>query len=196
MRVAVLCVVLCILVLSGNAQKADLPHNAEADTPATIEDTTVLERPSERNPKRAALLSLAIPGLGQAYNKKYLKIPVVYAALGTAGYFFVSNRLEYAKLKAAYVQDSENTTGDFSEYHDLGYTLVDIQAAAEQYQTWSEYAGVAIFAVYALQVIDATVDAHLFYFDVDDDLSLNIQPKLQLNPTGGLSQGVALSLKF
>ncbi len=191
-----LCVVLCILSLSGNAQKANLPHKAEADTLSTVKDTAVSDRPSERNPKRAALLSLAVPGLGQAYNKKIWKVPIVYAALGTAGYFFVSNRLEYAKLKAAYAQDSENTTGEFSEYYDLGYTLTDIQSAAEQYQTWSEYSGVAIFAVYALQVIDATVDAHLFYFDVDDDLSLNIQPKLQLSPSGGLSQGVSLSLTF
>lgn len=186
--------------MSAHAQvdsvKKSLPHQVKADTLSSVADSTNETRPSQRNPKQAALMSLVVPGLGQAYNKRYWKIPIVYAALGTAGYFFVSNRVQYNKYKDAYVQDSQEGATEFSEYTNLGWTLTDIQGAAEQHLTWSEYAGVAIFAAYALQIIDATVDAHLFYFDVSDDLSLHVQPTIQLTPSMATSNGLSIALTF
>lgn len=141
-------------------------------------------------------MSAVCPGLGQVYNHKYWKLPIVYGALGTAGYFLISNRTTYNNLKAAYIKDINPKDGDVSIYYDQGYGLSDIQTAAEQYQTWMEYSTVAFAAIYVLQIVDATVDAHLYYFDVSEDLSLRIEPTLLQTASRGPINGLTLSLTF
>lgn len=180
--IGIILVLHCTMGFSQNdSSEVLLPHKKPSDTlsKTSTTDSTSLARPTERNPRRAALMSAALPGLGQIYNKSYWKLPIVYAGLGTAGYFYFNNRRYYNELKAAYLQDLATDDGDVSTYYDQGYTLTDIQSAAEQYQTWMEYSAVAIIAAYILQVVDASVDAHLYYFDVSEDLSLQWSPTLQ-----------------
>lgn len=141
-------------------------------------------------------MSAILPGLGQVYNHKYWKVPIVYAGLGTAVYFINYNRQNYLDLKRAYVRDTNTTDGDVSEYFERGVTLEQIRNGADQYRTWMEYSYLAFFAVYALQIVDATVDAHLFYFDVSDDLSMRFQPTLQYAGTREPIHGLALQLTF
>jgi len=188
-----------VVCLSQNdSTKSRLPHKQPSDTLSKVQalDTTIVVRPTERNPRRATILSAVAPGLGQAYNKKYWKLPIVYGGLGTATFFFFNNRAYYREFKAAYIQDVNTLDGDVSKYKDLGYTKADIQSAAEQYQTWMEYSAVAFLAVYVLQIVDASVDAHLYYFDVSDDLSLNLAPTIQYTPTYRPVNGLALNLTF
>jgi hypothetical protein len=177
----------------SDSNKAILPHKLATDT---VSINTPEERPTERNPKRAAMMSAVCPGLGQIYNHKYWKLPIVYAALGTAGYFVISNRSYYNNMKAAYIQDINDEDGDVSIYYDQGYGLTDIQNAAEQYRTWMEYSAVAFTAVYVLQIIDATVDAHLYYFDVSDDLSMRLEPKLLYSVSRQPVHGLSLNFTF
>ena len=196
--------VIIVLIVNGfycNAQKdsakVTLPHKLDSDTLASNNtDSGSIARPTERNPRRATLLSAVAPSLGQAYNKKYWKMPIVYAGLGTAGFFFFNNRKYYNEFKAAYIQDVNIGDGDVSKYYDLGYTKSDIQSSAEQYQTWMEYSAVAFIAVYVLQIVDASVDAHLYYFDVSDDLSLNVTPTLQYTPNHRPVNGLGLQITF
>ncbi|MDC1221574.1 DUF5683 domain-containing protein [Salibacteraceae bacterium] len=181
----------------SDSSNAKLPHKLDADTLVSSEsDTGFIARPTERNPRRATILSALAPGLGQAYNKKYWKMPIVYAGLGTAGFFFFNNRRFYNEFKDAYIQDVNIGDGDVSKYYDLGYTKTDIQSAAEQYQTWMEYSAVAFLAVYVLQIVDASVDAHLYYFDVSDDLSLNVSPTIQYTPNYRPVNSLGLQLTF
>lgn len=182
-----------IALCQTDSNHSKLPHKLASDT---LNKELPAARPTERNPKRAALMSAVCPGLGQVYNHKYWKLPIVYGALGTAGYFLISNRTTYNNLKAAYIKDINPKDGDVSIYYDQGYGLSDIQTAAEQYQTWMEYSTVAFAAIYVLQIVDATVDAHLYYFDVSEDLSLRIEPTLLQTASRGPINGLTLSLTF
>jgi hypothetical protein len=160
------------------------------------EDSVPETRPTERNPKRASLMSAVVPGLGQIYNKKYWKLPVIYGGMGVATYFILSNRSQYLGFKKAYVQDINTEDGDVSIYYDRQIDKATIQAAAEQYRTWMEYAYIGLGAIYLLQIVDAAVDAHLYYFDVGDDLSLQITPSLQYTASRTPVNGLSLRLTF
>lgn len=191
LRYILLPLVLCTGSLC--AQETTTPFKKQE--PDTLAADT-LPRATKRHPGRAALMSAILPGLGQVYNHKYWKVPIVYAGLGTAVYFINYNRQNYLDLKRAYVRDTNTTDGDVSEYFERGVTLEQIRNGADQYRTWMEYSYLAFFAVYALQIVDATVDAHLFYFDVSDDLSMRFQPTLQYAGTREPIHGLALQLTF
>lgn len=195
---------LAILTLSlGLQAQTDSSATEENEAPrllseeaSTIEDDSIVFRPTERNPKRAALMSALVPGLGQIYNKKYWKLPLVYGGLGTAGFFIGYNRVWWQRYKNAYVTDTNVTDGTTSIYYAQGVSLDQLRAAADQHRTWMEYSYLAFAAVYALQIIDATVDAHLFYFDVSDDLTMRIQPTLQYTRKRDPIHGLALNFTF
>lgn len=145
-------------------------------TKKTVSDTT--KKKAEHSPRKATIRSAIIPGWGQAYNKKYWKIPIVYGALGTAAGFFVYNRREYIDARDAYRNKMD---GDASNDHLMKpkFQPVDPEAvrqyriAVRQYVDYS----VLIFAVlWGLNVVDATVDGHLKAFEVSDDLSMRINP--------------------
>lgn len=166
---------------------------AQTDSiPQPATDTN--SRPSSRHPKRAALLSAALPGAGQAYNHKYWKMPIVYAGLGTSVFFIVRNYSNYRLFADYYAWDSDTASSIKSPY--FGQTpLSALQEQAEQYRRWMEISFLAATTVYLLQIVDASVDAHLYYFDVSDDLSLRWSPTF--NPTArGATAGLSLQLKF
>lgn len=190
---------------------------AQVDSAATILDQqqnivvegkavnpdTLAKKPKTRNPKTAALLSAVLPGAGQAYNKKWWKMPIVYAGLGTATYFIITNRTEYIRYRDAYVIDNNDTIDLTSEFNPGDLTQSELEQLlrlerqyADQYRTWMEYSFIGFFAVYALQIVDATVDAHLFSFDVTDDLTLNALPTFQYTATRIPVTGLRLSLNF
>jgi len=166
-----------------------LPHKLDADS-------TTVEKPETRSPRVAAIMSAAVPGLGQIYNKKYWKLPLVYGALGTAGYFYVANRVQWLDYKTAYLNDLDEENPP-SSYALEGATTDQLRSAADKSRGYMEYSVIAFGIVYALQIVDATVDAHLFHFDVSDDLSLRVQPELMNNPYRAKPvQGIGLNLTF
>ena len=189
-RIAIYCIIsVCSLPLFSqeDSVKTILPHKLEADT--------LEPAPTQRNPKRATLLSAVLPGSGQIYNRKYWKLPIVYGALGTAGYFFFDNRSRYLPFKEAYVIDADTTDGLISEYYGDA-SLDQLRGAADQYRKWMEYSAIVFTIFYALQIVDATVDAHLFYFNVSDDLSMRIEPMYQTHRIAGPIPGAGLTLTF
>jgi hypothetical protein len=196
--IAFLSLFLCAFALNAqdDTSAITLPHAVPADTALAEALDSNAARPTQRNPKRAALMSLTVPGLGQIYNKRYWKLPIVYGALGTAGFFVIRNRILFEEFKDAYVRDFNTLDGDVSGLSDLGYTLPALKEEAEFYQTNMEYAGVAFIAIYLLQVVDAAVDAHLYYFDVSEDLSFNWQPTIQYTATQRPINGLSLALTF
>jgi hypothetical protein len=123
------------------------------------------------NPKKATLYSAILPGLGQAYNEKYWKIPVIYAGLATTGYFMYVNNVEYKRYKDAYkirMDDDPNSIDEF----DGKYNDQSLKNIRDYYRRNFELMIVATAAIYALNIIDATVDGHLKDFEVNDDISL------------------------
>lgn len=169
--------------------------HAQADT-ANIElaDST---REKEHSPTKATIMSACLPGLGQLYNKKYWKIPIVYAGLGVMTYFIVFNADEYLTFKCAYIESANgNTNGNYSNLTQK-YTKDELLSAREYYQRNLEISCLITAVWYALQILDATVDAHLSTFNISDRLTLKAGPSIQpVGITGRTSAGIKLSLNF
>lgn len=147
-------------------------------------------------PRKAAILSAVLPGLGQVYNKKVWKVPIIYGGLAGLGYFFVSNNTQYnfyrKNLIAFYDEDSTtlNTTP---------YSGEQLKTQKLYYRKYRDYAAIGMGLIYLLNIIDAHVDAHLKTFDVSDDLSLRIEPwhtGINLNGQTHTVKGLSLKLTF
>ena len=147
------------------------------------------------------MYSAIIPGLGQAYNGKYWKIPIVYGAIGTAGYFIYYWYDFYDELRTAYkyrTDDDPLTVDLIYDYIADDAYLYDRVSLAKQY---TDLMVVLTAATYVLNIVDAVVDAHLYDFNVSDDLTMQIHPYFNPNlasvntfqPTYGI--GLKFSLK-
>ncbi len=127
------------------------------------------------NPKKAGLLSLVIPGAGQIYNKRYVKAPIVWAVLGSFGYFYIQNNSEYQKARTSFVSLIDTISSNNIPYN--GSTnLAEVTAFKNNYRSNRDLFLILGVVFYGLQIVDAVVDAHLMGFNVNDNLSLHIQP--------------------
>lgn len=147
------------------------------------------------SPARAAFYSAVLPGLGQAYNGKYWKIPIVYAALGAGVYFYLDNDKQYDRYRDAYKSRlAGKTTDEFSDEN--GRPIVSTNGLIQGqkfYQRNKEISILVTVGMYALNIIDANVDAHLSQFNVSEDLSL--KPTLDFDRHSGQA-GYGLTLNF
>lgn len=148
-------------------------------------------------PSRAAFYSAVLPGLGQAYNKRYWKIPIVYAGIATGVYFYIQNNDDYNRFRDAYKRRLAGFTDD--EFFGDGDTpvisndrLIDAQRSAQKNKDISLIVAIGF---YVLNIIDANVDAHLRQYNVSEDLSL--EPNVEINPVNAQpNYGLSLSFKF
>lgn len=146
------------------------------------------------SPKKAVLLALALPGSGQIYNKKYWKLPLVYGGLiGSVSYtIFNHNKFkEFDEALAIRNAGKEGVVDKFvGKYDDESLSRITLEYRNERDR------GILITAgVYILQMVDAYVDAHLFDFDISDDLSLNVSPSFNYDIASQNMQ-TGLSLNF
>ena len=150
---------------------------------------------------KATLYSMVLPGLGQGYNKKYWKIPIIYAGFGVFTYFIVFNNNEYKKWKEAYIYALENPDGDVPPINDYyekyGYDPDILREQKDYYRRNRDLTYILTGLWYLINVLDAAVDAHLMTWNVDDDLSIRVEPEFY-QPTYGFKPGggLKLSLKF
>jgi hypothetical protein len=149
----------------------------------------------KHNPKTASWLAL-IPGAGQIYNKKYWKLPIVYGGLGATAYciyYYQDLASTYRTERVARLnKDSVNFNIDLAGESD--YT---VEQNRNLYRRNMEICVAACAIVYALSIVDACVDAHLFYYDVSDNLSMAIRPKINYNPVNRTAApSLALIVKF
>ncbi len=149
------------------------------------------------SPLKATLYSAVLPSAGQIYNgskkegsffRKYWKVPIVYAGIGTCVGFIVFNDNQYKIYKKEYI--ASMTGGERT----MGGSSTQLNQIQEQYHQWRDLSYLALAGVYLLQIIDANVDAHLFYHDVSRDLGLYFHPSV-VN-TGYVSPGLGLTLRF
>ena len=122
------------------------------------------------------LPSTLLPGLGQAYNKKYWKIPIVYAAIGTGIYFYVTNNNQYNDVRDAYKRRLAGFQDDEFQGQLTDDGLLEAQKTLRRNK---ELSLLITFGLYALNIIDANVDAHLMQFNVNDDLSFKPHYKIE-----------------
>jgi Family of unknown function (DUF5683) len=199
-----------LMSFSVHAQTPDSLAQAKADSlfPALPDSFLIVKKKGfirrfltdgYPNPRKAAFMSLAVPGLGQAYNKKWWKLPIVYGAIGTAVYFEIQNIRQYRGLRDNYillVDDNPNTNPT-----ELPYTQItsaeSMRRYRDQWKRYVEQTSLAVGFIYLLNAADAFVDAHLSRFDVDDDLSFRLQPKIEsiagFGPVFGLGIQIPLS---
>jgi hypothetical protein len=161
-------------VFSVNAQRKS------RDT-LIIKDSVSFKRsnPDPLGPSKAAFYSAILPGLGQAYNRRYWKIPLVYAALGTGIYIYIDNTNEYNRYRDAFKRRLAGFTDD--EFYDLNDDNPEgsppdvsdqaLRDAQEVFQRNRELSLLITVGLYLLNILDANVDAHLQQFNVSEDLS-------------------------
>jgi hypothetical protein len=144
---------------------------------------------SNKSAHKASLFSAVIPGSGQVYNKKYWKVPIIYASLATSIYFIQNNQKKLNKYQDAYILRSN---GGIDEYTDI-YSNSQLLTIVDYYERNRDVSYIITAAIYLLNIVDASVDAHLFDFDISEDLSLKASPQIIDTPTGRSS---VLSLKM
>ena len=139
----------------------------------------------EKSPKKAALYSAVLPGAGQFYTKKYWKIPIYYSGLITSIYFINDNSKKYLKYKEAALLSHDTGQNQF------GYTYSQLKDLKEHYRRNRDVSYFILTGIYILNIVDASVNAHLFNYDISDDISFNIRTFSSLQ-----NSGVSLSINF
>jgi hypothetical protein len=148
-----------------------------------------------RNPKKAMLMAI-VPGLGQIYNHKYWKLPIVYTGFAVIGYFAITNRNYYKIYKEAY--DCKVTNPDCKNELALKYDKATLQMIRDYYRRNMQLSYIIGGAWYLLQMIDANVDAHLSHWNISNNLSLEVTPVIQPYdlPHSPAYKGISLHFKF
>jgi hypothetical protein len=168
-----------------------------------LQDTVLVQKDSlpklKHNPRTATIRSAIIPGWGQAYNKQYWKIPIVYAAVGIPAYMYYDNRNWYKKTREAArmigsnPMDTANFRNRVDEKLYIFFTTPGALNALLNYRNEfrknMDYSVLFTLLLWGLNVVDATVYGHLKDFDISDDLSVKIKP--QIMPAGNAA-GVSL----
>ncbi len=182
-------VVLFFTVLTVSGQKRKAQSNLKANLDTVIK---------QHSPQKATLYSMVLPGLGQAYNKKYWKIPIVYAGFGALTYFVISNRNEYIKYRDAYDYVTKGDTAfPINNEYINKYAPDQLISGRDYYRRNLEFTYILTGLWYIMNILDATVDAHLYDYDISDDLSIRFGPvydQAQFKPH--FTPGVTLTFRF
>lgn len=166
------------------------------------------------NPRKAMLYAAVFPGAGQAYNKKYWKIPLVYGGFYGIGFAMALNQTRYVKYRgqlfsmlsepsAPIIVDNATgltSLGNFYKNGVLtsasGLKIEVVRNAVNRYRRDRDFCVVATFIFYMLQMVDAHVDAHLKEFDLNPQLKVSLEPNIEQNSVVGRSSGFGLKIKF
>ncbi len=152
-------------------------------------DSVQVKKPVElHSPRKATIYSAVFPGLGQIYNRKYWKTPLVYGGFVALGYFINFNNERYNEYKQAYsdIIDSDPYTNSFLYLKNLSPNYLKpekrseftdaLRGAKDNWRRNRDMVVIGTVVFYAVNIIDASVDAHFFNFDISDDLTINWVP--------------------
>ncbi|MDB4160926.1 DUF5683 domain-containing protein [Bacteroidia bacterium] len=191
--------ILLAMAAFGYAQRpyhaAYLQNFSQSDAAQQLDltkDSTVWTRP-----KKATVLAMILPGAGQLYNKKYWKAAVVYAGVGGLIYSYRFNKDSLAAYQAILINkiQSANDTSIADNFPLL--TTAGVTSNRDFYRRNRDVTIIGFVALYALQIIDANVDAHLREFEVNENLSLHVSPDImRTRPGMGTYNGITLTLRL
>jgi hypothetical protein len=161
---------------------------AAIDTSKTVKDSII-----PHSARKAAIYSAILPGLGQAYNKKYWKIGIIVAGTGALIYSLNFSQGLYKNYKSELIKRQQNL-GDLNPELNL-YSDANLNELQSYYRRNRDLSIIGMFLLYALNIVDANVDGHLFDFDVSEDLSLKISPS-PFNIYAGNTRGSGFSISL
>lgn len=169
---------LLFLIFQGKAQEDTIYSD----------NTIVIQQEKNHSPKIATILSAALPGLGQVYNKSYWKVPVIYAGFAGLGYVVSQNHIFYSDFKNQYdayrtYSEREIAAGRTPQTDTLltvrgvdGYSVFSVKEGRDYYRRRRDLAIIGIGALYFINIIEAYVHAHMFTFDISENLSIRYAP--------------------
>lgn len=193
-------ILLLLLCVYSAASWAQVKKDTTSPKKLEIRDSSgkTLKDTAQKKPRsmasKAALRAAVLPGWGQVYNKKYWKLPLVYGALAIPIGTFQYNNTWYKKTREAYQIRYYNDT---SRIVDLPTDKIDprllplstgsLRQYRNSFRQNVDYSVLAFLLIWGLQIVDATVDAHLKSFNVNDDLSVKIKPQWMPGNNAGVS---------
>jgi len=160
-------------------------------------DSIYVDEDILNRPKKAGYLSAVLPGLGQAYNNRYWKIPIIYGAFGTIGYFIGWNNNKYQQYRNAYLLKKSFPIDELDDPLAIEISEDNLKRGLDYYRRNRDLLMIVLVGVYLIQVLDAHIDAHLMEFDVSEDLIFRIEPGIETQSLWTSQQyGVKLTLNF
>ena len=159
-------IITAITVFNSYAQKAGEVKIKDTIAPSSDEFNML-------SPAKAAFYSAVLPGLGQAYNKKYWKIPIVYGALGSGIYFYQSNNTNFNRARTAFKLRINEKPDEFDGLNGNIFLSKDALISAQKsYKKDRDLSLLVTIGLYVLQIVEASVNAHLLQHNVDSNLSV------------------------
>jgi hypothetical protein len=186
-----------VTVLSSSAQDSTAVSTGDSLLIDGRDTLALTSYASRYDPRKALLYAAVVPGLGQIYNKKYWKLPLVYGGMIALGYainFYQDGYTTYKaklywNLENGYPEDEAIAPGD-------DYTTASYRHIVDEYKRERDFMMILMGGVYLLQMIDAHVDAHLKEFDLNPKLQMSVRPTVEQNDLIGRQSGISLVLKF
>ena len=163
-----ICLIITVLtVFNSYAQKVEEVKVKDTIKPSSDEFNML-------SPAKAAFYSAVLPGLGQAYNKKYWKIPIVYGALGSGIYFYESNNTNFNRARTAFKLRINEKPDEFDGLNGNIFLSKDALISAQKsYKKDRDLSLLVTIGLYVLQIVEASVNAHLLQHNVDSNLSIS-----------------------
>jgi hypothetical protein len=199
MKTKILSLLLFSCAYLAPAQQADTLL-LDATPAAAAVDTLLPEAPPREgwlkrdypDPRKAGLLSLIIPGGGQLYNKRWWKVPLVYGAMGGMAAVIDYNQSRYRRLRDALELERMQKEHEFTGTA-IG-NVNTLRTLRDRFDKDTQMAYFGFFLVYALQAMEAFVDAHLKTFDISDDIGFQLKPQVDISPFGQPALGIGLAI--
>jgi hypothetical protein len=182
----VICLFLCfIIMIPVRALSQDMPLKT-------------VKEPPKHSTTKAAVFSAVLPGLGQAYNKKYWKIPIIYAGFAVFGYFIVSNNKEFQTFKSAYIYTANGDTSYNTNPYIGKYNQTQLKEGMDFYERNRDLSIILSGLWYTLNILEAYVDAHFFNYDISEDISMHVGPTAIDMPAAAQAPapGIKVAFKF
>jgi hypothetical protein len=193
-----LLIFLLIWVASTKSIAQDSLYVVPGDTLISERADTVLIKSyaARYDPRKALLFAAIVPGLGQIYNKKYWKLPLVYGGFIAIGYGVNFYDKNFDKYKLLLFRNLESGIGENEIYPDDDYTTAAYRRAVDQNKRERDFMLILMGGMYLLQIVDAHVDAHLKEFDLNPKLQVSVRPTMEQSALLGNQSGISLIIKF
>lgn len=195
LKKSILFIVITFLSLSLSAQKdsiTDVKKVQDLKISGNIKTTQGVYDPLA--PSKAAFYSAIFPGLGQIYNKKYWKAPIVWGALAIPVYYYQINNRDYSRFRNAYRLRQNGLTDEFTINGVETVSTETLETAQEQLRENRDFSILSGIIIYILQIVEASVNAHLMQFNTDDNLTF--KPTLIQDPISFDAPTVGLTIKY
>lgn len=175
--------------MSAQISRADSVFLQTGESIETFESISILD------PNRAAFLSAVLPGLGQAYNNQYWKIPLIYGGGVIFAHYINYNHRIYEELKSALIAEADGDPNTINPYSDR-FLQTSLKRNRDVFRRNRDFLIILGLTYYLLNVVDAHVSAHLQEFEINDKLSMQIRPTIERTPLFSHAFGVSVSISI